>query len=103
MNYNNRHFMHLPLKNHRHTREETRARILDQSHALFRQFGYSKTTVADIARELEMSPANIYKFFPSKKALTEAAADRNLCLIKGELTQVLREKKGATNRLLGVL
>jgi len=103
MNYNNRHFMHLPLKNHRHTREETRARIMDQAAALFRQFGYSKTTVADIARELEMSPANIYKFFPSKNAIIQAGADRNLCQIKEDLTRVVRTKKGAANRLLGVI
>jgi AcrR family transcriptional regulator len=101
--YNNRHFISFVLKNHRHTREETRTRILNQAHALFRQFGYSKTTVADIARELAMSPANIYKFFPSKNALIQVAADHNLCLIKGELTQVVRTKKGAANRLLGVM
>jgi AcrR family transcriptional regulator len=91
------------LKNHRCTREETRARIMDQAHALFRRFGYIKTTVADIARELDMSPANIYKFFPSKNAIIETAADRNLDLIKEDLRQVIRSKKGATNRLLGVV
>jgi TetR/AcrR family transcriptional regulator, repressor of the ameABC operon len=95
--------MHLPLKNHRPTREETRARIMDQAAALFRQFGYSKTTVADIARELDMSPANIYKFFPSKNAIIQAGADRNLCQIKEDLTRVVRTKKGAGNRLLGVI
>jgi AcrR family transcriptional regulator len=76
---------------------------MDQAHTLFRQFGYIKTAVADIARELDMSPANIYKFFPSKNAIIEAAADRNLELIKQDLTQVVRAKKGAMNRLLGVV
>lgn len=76
---------------------------MDQAHALFRQFGYSKTTVADIARELEMSPANIYKFFPSKNAIIQAGADRNLGRIKQDLTGVIRTKKGAANRLLGVI
>lgn len=76
---------------------------MDQAHALFRQFGYTKTSVADIARELEMSPANIYKFFPSKNAIIEAAADRNLELIKKDLTRVVRAKKEATSRLLGVI
>ncbi|MCE0523999.1 MAG: TetR/AcrR family transcriptional regulator [Methylacidiphilales bacterium] len=91
------------MKNHRPTREQTRARIMDQADALFRQFGYTKTTVADIARELDMSPANIYKFFPSKSAIIQAGADRNLCQIKENLTRVARAKKGAANRLLDVI
>jgi AcrR family transcriptional regulator len=103
MNYNNRHQEYFPLKNHRPTREKTRARIMDQANVLFRQFGYSKTTVADIARELDMSPANIYKFFPSKNAIIQAGADRNLCQIKENLTRVIQTKKGAANRLLGVI
>ncbi len=41
---------------------------------LFRQIGYQKTTVADIAKELRMSPANVYRFFDSKKAIHEGVA-----------------------------
>jgi AcrR family transcriptional regulator len=103
MNYDNRHFVMSLLKNHRLTRDEKRARIMDQAHALFRQFGYTKTSVADIARELEMSPANVYKFFPSKNAIIEAAADRNLELIKKDLARVVEGKKEAAGRLLGVI
>ncbi|WP_431281184.1 TetR/AcrR family transcriptional regulator [Humitalea sp. 24SJ18S-53] len=52
----------------------TRARIEAVAEALFRRIGYQKTTVADIARELSMSPANVYRFFPSKSAINEAIA-----------------------------
>ncbi|MGO6907884.1 helix-turn-helix domain-containing protein, partial [Rhizobium ruizarguesonis] len=45
------------------TRQENVTRILDAAERLFRHYGYSKTTVADIARDLGMSPANIYRFF----------------------------------------
>jgi AcrR family transcriptional regulator len=48
------------------TREETRERIMVKADELFRQYGFIKTTVADIAAELAMSPANIYKFFSSR-------------------------------------
>ncbi len=41
---------------------------------LFRQIGYQKTTVADIAKELRMSPANVYRFFDSKKSIHEGVA-----------------------------
>ena len=52
----------------------TRARILVVAERLFREIGYQKTTVADIAKVLRMSPANVYRFFDSKKAIHEGVA-----------------------------
>ena len=53
---------------------DTRERILVVAERLFRQIGYQKTTVADIAKELRMSPANVYRFFNSKKSIHEGVA-----------------------------
>jgi len=52
--------------------QETRRRIVETANELFHVYGYQKTTVADIARELGMSPANVYRFFASKADLTRA-------------------------------
>jgi AcrR family transcriptional regulator len=57
-----------------HIETDTRERILVVAERLFRQIGYQKTTVADIAKELRMSPANVYRFFDSKKAIHEGVA-----------------------------
>src|SRR6516165_1556997 len=54
-----------------HIEPDTRERILVVAERLFRQVGYQKTTVADIAKELRMSPANVYRFFDSKKSIHE--------------------------------
>ena len=54
-----------------HIDTDIRERILEVAERLFRQLGYQKTTVADIAKELRMSPANVYRFFDSKKAIHE--------------------------------
>lgn len=51
---------------------EVRDRILEQAERVFRAYGYTKTTVADIAKACGMSPANIYRFFESKAAINEA-------------------------------
>jgi AcrR family transcriptional regulator len=56
------------------TETDTRERILVVAERLFRQIGYQKTTVADIAKELRMSPANVYRFFDSKKSIHEGVA-----------------------------
>src|SRR4030081_2181045 len=53
---------------------DTRERILVVAERLFREIGYQKTTVADIAKMLRMSPANVYRFFDSKKAINEGVA-----------------------------
>ena len=57
-----------------HVEADTRERILVVAERLFREIGYQKTTVADIAKVLRMSPANVYRFFDSKKAIHEGVA-----------------------------
>jgi len=51
-----------------------RGQIIQAAFRLHREIGFKKTTVADIARGASMSPANVYRFFPSKRALEEAVA-----------------------------
>jgi AcrR family transcriptional regulator len=57
-----------------HIEPDTRERILVVAERLFREIGYQKTTLADIAKVLRMSPANVYRFFDSKKAIHEGVA-----------------------------
>jgi AcrR family transcriptional regulator len=57
---------------------DTRDRIIATAERLYRELGYQKTTVADIARELDMSPANIYRFFRSKDEINDAVGHRLL-------------------------
>lgn len=53
---------------------EQRAKIVATAERLFREIGFQKTTVGDIARELRMSPANVYRFFGSKSEIHVAVA-----------------------------
>src|SRR3990167_6454318 len=89
------------------TPEDTRARIAETAEALFRRLGFHKTTVADIAAELGMSPANVYRFFPSKDAIVEAVCRRFLRELEDESWAVARSRGSAAARLermiLGIL
>src|ERR1700738_4858219 len=76
-----------------HIETDTRERILVVAERLFRQLGYQKTTVADIAKELRMSPANVYRFFDSKKAIHEGVA-RTLMGGVEDATEVIAAKRG---------
>jgi AcrR family transcriptional regulator len=57
-------------------RDEARARILEVAEQHFRRIGHHKTSVADIALELGMSPANVYRFFASRDAINESICGR---------------------------
>src|SRR6195256_296245 len=78
---------------------DTRARILVVAERLFREIGYQKTTVADIAKMLRMSPANVYRFFDSKKAINEGVA-RGLRGGVGEAGQAIASGPGPAARRL---
>ena len=89
----------LKIKIHRPSREQTRELILQKSEELFRHFGFGKTTVADIAKDLDMSTANIYKFFPSKEAIIEASGERNLNAMKESFLSADKSSNSAIERM----
>ncbi|TAI67801.1 TetR family transcriptional regulator [Bradyrhizobium sp. Leo170] len=82
-----------------HIESDTRERILVVAERLFRQIGYQKTTVADIAKELRMSPANVYRFFDSKKAIHEGVARTLMGEVEVEAQKIVRAQGPATIRL----
>jgi AcrR family transcriptional regulator len=79
--------------------DDTRARIMESAEALFRRLGFAKTAVADIAADLGMSPANVYRFFPSKNAIVEAICQRCLSELEAKAWAVVRSKAPAAQRL----
>ena len=67
-----------------------RDRIVDTAGALFDHFGYEKTAVADIAREVGISAAYVYKFFESKAAIGEAVVGVRLSQLDAHLWAIAR-------------
>jgi AcrR family transcriptional regulator len=79
--------------------DDTRERIMDVADTLFRRLGFAKTAVADIAGELGMSPANVYRFFPSKNAIVEAICRRCLGELDERAWTIARSRGSASDRL----
>jgi AcrR family transcriptional regulator len=86
-----------------HVEPDTRERILVVAERLFRQIGYQKTTVADIAKELRMSPANVYRFFDSKKAIHEGVARSLMGEVEVEAQRIADMPGPAVPRLRDLL
>jgi AcrR family transcriptional regulator len=82
---------------------DTRERILVTAERLFREIGYQKTTVADIAKALRMSPANVYRFFDSKKSINAGVARRLMGQVEGESQAIAQQPGSAASRLRRLL
>ncbi|MFG1401441.1 TetR/AcrR family transcriptional regulator [Xanthobacter sediminis] len=86
----------------RETAEETRERIARVAEDLFRRMGFAKTAVADIAAELGMSPANVYRFFPSKTAIVATICQRCLGEIDREAAAIAAGPGTPQARIAGI-
>ena len=84
-------------------RSDAAGRIVETAERLYRQFGHQKTTIADIARALSMSPANIYRFFRSKDAVNEAVCRRLLDDLVSLATEVAHRRATAADRFRALL
>jgi len=82
---------------------DTRERVVVTAERLFREIGYQKTTVADIARRLRMSPANVYRFFDSKRAIYEAVVMRLMGEVESAASTIAFETDPADRRLRRLL
>jgi AcrR family transcriptional regulator len=86
-----------------HIEGDTRERILEVAERLFRQIGYQKTTVGDIAKELRMSPANVYRFFESKKAIHQAVAQGLMSEVELEAQRIVAQPGSVPERFRNLL
>ena len=78
---------------------EQRCEIVTVAARLFREFGFKKTTVADIAQALGMSPANIYRFFAAKSEINGEVMRRLMSEVEDALAAIVDGPGSATERL----
>jgi AcrR family transcriptional regulator len=78
---------------------DTQLRVVEVATRLFGQIGFQKTTVADIARELHMSPANVYRFFSAKSEINEAVARRLLAESEVAVAEIATQGGEASQQL----
>jgi AcrR family transcriptional regulator len=60
--------------------------ILDAAAKRFLHYGYGKTTMSEIAADCNMSPGNLYRYFPSKLDIAETFAR----VLRGEHLETLK-------------
>jgi AcrR family transcriptional regulator len=82
------------------TIESTQTRIVDAAEERFRHYGYRKTTMSEIARDVSMSAANLYRYFENKQDIGAACVLRCFDEMESLLRAVVNNKKLPADRKL---
>ena len=86
------------------TPEETKSRIVKSAENRFSSYSFGKTTMAEIAKDCQMSAANLYRFFESKEDI--AVEIGNQCMEhKEKVMRNVMERPGlsAADRLEAIV
>jgi AcrR family transcriptional regulator len=76
-----------------------RQQIIEAANEHFSRYGYAKTTVSDLAKEIGFSKAYIYKFFDSKQAIGEAICRNCLDVILVALDKSIASSHSETDKV----
>lgn len=79
---------------------EVQERILEAARQRFQQFGYNKTTMAEIAEDCKMSAANLYRYFENKQAIGAQLASHCLSESIEKFRQVLSNNNSTASERL---
>jgi AcrR family transcriptional regulator len=84
-------------------KDAVRDQIVDAAKKRFSHFGYTKTTMAEVATDCAMSPGNLYRFFQGKLDIAEAIATEDYQNHLNHLRKLAGGSKVARARLHDLL
>ena len=84
--------------------ERTRAALIHAAISRFASEGFNRVSLTDVARDVGVSPTAVYRYFPDKEALFEAAVDADAeALVAVARDALNRDVDGSLLELLGSL
>ncbi|SNT33252.1 transcriptional regulator, TetR family [Granulicella rosea] len=83
--------------------EETRARILEAALSIFRERGFERATMREIATEAEVAVGAAYYYFDSKDAIVMAFYERAQAAMQPEIAARLDRAKTLEARLRAIV
>lgn len=81
------------------TPEELKQKALDAAELVIRKSGFDRSKLTDVARDLGVSHAALYKHFASKEELLDAVTQRWLERIDAALAEVCQRRESVKARL----
>lgn len=73
--------------------KELRNRIITKAHELFVQYGFSKSTMEEIAEQLSISKKTLYKHFRNKEEVLREGFNTMKCEIEGQIDAIINDKE----------
>ena len=80
--------------------EERRKEIIDTAIKLFYEKGYEKTTISDIAKEINVAQGLCYRYFPSKEMLFDCAIDHYAQILADSITEYTKDTELSLKELI---
>ena len=74
--------------------------IIDAARDLFTIYGFTKTTMTDIAGRLNMSKASLYYYFKDKETIFNALRENELEQFSEEINKIISNSNDAKSKLL---
>lgn len=93
----------MPTALHTASAPDIGARILDATARLLARYGYSKTTIDDVAREADIGKGTVYLHFASKEAIVLSLVDRAVREVLDELRTIAADDASASDRMRRML
>jgi len=80
-------------------KSEIRSKILLAAQEVFNRYGYGKTTMDDIAREMGKGKSSIYYYFTSKEDIFKAVIEKEILLMKSRILEEIGQNKDPREKL----
>ncbi|VAW90021.1 Transcriptional regulator, AcrR family [hydrothermal vent metagenome] len=82
--------------------DKLKEKILDAAEGRFLTYGYSKTTMAEIATDSDMSAANLYRYFQSKQDIAAECAERCMSKQHNDISETVHQGNLSASQQLHV-
>jgi AcrR family transcriptional regulator len=73
--------------------------ILETARNIFKRFGFTKTSIGDIANAARKGRRTIYTYFTSKEEIYKAVIEKEVNSLKDKLSKVILSESDAQNKL----
>jgi AcrR family transcriptional regulator len=80
-------------------KEEFRKKVIIAAGQIFSRYGFRKTTMDEIARELKMGKSSIYYYFASKEEIFEAVVLYEANILRNELTTAIKSVESPVEKM----
>jgi AcrR family transcriptional regulator len=86
------------MKNKQYTQEQ----IYEVALSVFAKFGFKKTTMDDVAKELSMTQGNIYLYVKNKRDLFEKSLLHAICKFEKHMIEALQREKDVVKQIISM-